>query len=83
MYYPVSIQRPCSKYSLVQRIFGATKPIKKCPLATALADSSAYQEYLLKCLQDKYNMLNTQFESVVRESNTEINRTRYYSLIRC
>jgi len=37
-------------------------------------DGSAYQEYLVKSLQDKLNGLNTQLETVIRESNTEINR---------
>lgn len=38
------------------------------------SNSRAYQEYLLKSLQDKYNALSNQFESLVRESNTEITR---------
>src|SRR5271167_4126673 len=37
-------------------------------------DFRAYQEYLLKSLQDKYNALNNQLESLIRESNTEITR---------
>ena len=39
------------------------------------SDSRAYQEYLLKSLQDKYNAINNQLESLIRESNTEITRS--------
>lgn len=39
------------------------------------SDNRAYQEYLLKSLQDKYNALNNQFESHIRDSNTEITRS--------
>jgi hypothetical protein len=38
-------------------------------------DGRAYQEYLVKSLQDKLNGLNTQLETVVRESNSEMNRS--------
>lgn len=47
----------------------------KCPfLPHVISDGRAYQEYIVKSLQDKLNALNNQLETVVRESNTEINR---------
>ena len=76
VYYPVSLPQQCSKFSPKQQIFGVTNKTKKClSLKLGRSDFRAYQEYLLKCLQDKYNALNNQLESIIRESNTEITRS--------
>ena len=40
----------------------------------SFTNGSAYQEYLIKSLQEKYNASNSQLESIIRDSNAEISR---------
>ena len=45
------------------------------PSPTSFTDGRAYQEYLVKSLQEKYNASNSQLEAIIRDSNAEISRS--------
>jgi hypothetical protein len=40
----------------------------------SFTDGRAYQEYLVKSLQEKYSASNSQLEAIIRDSNAEISR---------
>jgi hypothetical protein len=42
-------------------------------------DGRAYQEYLVKSLQEKYSASNNQLEAIIRDSNAEISRPSTYN----
>ena len=47
--------------------------------AASFTDGRAYQEYLVKSLQEKYNASNSQLEAIIRDSNAEISRPSTYN----
>ena len=49
------------------------------PSSTSFADGRAYQEYLVKSLQEKYNTSNSQLEAIIHDSNAEISRPSTYN----
>jgi hypothetical protein len=45
----------------------------------SFSDGRAYQEYLVKSLQEKYSASNNQLEAIIRDSNAEISRPSTYN----